>query len=149
MTRIRIEFERGGCFTAQLLCEEAPKTCEAILDRLPFAYTFHQSVVSGQAMLTLVPDLTVPRENQRTLGLPPGSLCFLVQNPPMNVPDEIYISYGPFFVPRSFRVDAHEPVNVFGRIESGFDSLLTVGRRVLMEGAEKVRFSLPERTRRQ
>jgi len=142
MARIKIEFERGGCFTAQLLREEAPRTCEAILDRLPFAYTFHQSVVSGQAMLALLPDLTVPRENQRTLGLPPGSLCFLVQNPPMNVPDEIYISYGPYFVPRSFRVDAQEPVNVFGQIEYGYDRLLAVGKRVLLEGAEEIRFTI-------
>jgi hypothetical protein len=148
MTFIEIEFEKGGCFTARLLCEEAPKTYAAIVDRLPFVYTFHQSVVSGQAMLALLPDLTVPRENQRTLGLPPGSLCFLVQNPPMNVPDEIYISYGPYFVPRSFAVDAQEPVNVFGQVESGLDNLLAVGKRVLMKGAEEVRFTVAEETRR-
>jgi hypothetical protein len=146
MARIKIEFEKGGCFTARPLSQEAPETCRAILDRLPFAYTFHQSVVSGQAMLALLPDLTAPRENQRTVGLPPGSLCFLVQNPPMNVPDEIYITYGPYFVPRSFAVDAQEPVNVFGQIEFGLDNLLAVGKRVLMEGAEEVRFTVVEGT---
>jgi len=131
MVHIKIDFERGGAFTARLLVQEAPKTCQAIVDCLPFSYEFHQSVVSGQAMLALLPDLTVDRENQRTLGLPPGSLCFLVSNPSMNVPDEIYISYGPYFVPRSFAVDAHEPVNVFGEIESGLDELMDVGKRVL------------------
>ena len=141
---IKIDFERGGVFTATFLFEEAPKTCRFIVDRLPFSYEFHQSVVSGQAMVALPPDLTAERENQRTLGLPPGSLCFLVKNPPMNVPDEIYISYGSFFVPRSFAVDAHEPVNVFGEIESGLDELMAVGNRILMEGAETVRFSLLE-----
>ena len=114
MKRMRVEFERGGVFTARLLADEAPKTCQTIVDSLPFSYRFHQSVVSGQAMLALLPDLTVERENQRTVGLLPGSLCFLVQNPAMNVPDELYISYGLYFVPRSLAVDAHEPVNTFG-----------------------------------
>lgn len=90
--------------------------------------------------MILLPDFTVERENQRTVGLPAGSLCFLVQNPPMNVPDEIYISYGPYFVPRSFAVDAQEPVNFLGQIESDFDQLMEVGKRILMEGAETVRF---------
>jgi hypothetical protein len=144
MHRIRIEFERGGVFTARLLEDEAPKTCEAILKHLPFAYTFHHSIVSGQAIVTLPPDLTVEPENQRTVGVPPGTLCFLVKDPPLNVPDEIYISYGPYFVSRCSTIDFQQPVNIFGQIESGFDELAKVGNRILMHGAETVHFSLLE-----
>jgi hypothetical protein len=144
MHRIRIEFEKGRSFTAALLEVEAPKTCAAILTRLPFTYRFHHSIVSGQAIVTLPPDLTVDEENQRTVGVPAGSLCFLVKDPPRNVPDEIYISYGPYFVSRCATIDFQQPVNVFGQIESGQDLLMNVGRRILMEGAENVSFSLIE-----
>jgi hypothetical protein len=142
MHRIKIKFEKGGEFVAKLLEDEAPKTCAAILEHLPFTYLFHQSIVSGHAIVTLPPDLTVEEENQRTVGVPAGSLCFLVADPPRNVPDEIYISYGPYFVSRCSTIDFQQPVNIFGLIESGQDELMKIGKRILMEGAEQVHFSL-------
>ena len=36
MASLKIDFEKGGAFTARLLLEEAPKTCKAITSRLPF-----------------------------------------------------------------------------------------------------------------
>jgi hypothetical protein len=144
MQRIKIEFEKGGVFTARLLDKEAPKTCEAILRHLPFTYTFAQSIVSGHAIVTLPPDLSVEPENQRTVGINPGGLCFLPKDSPRNVPDEIYISYGPYFVSRCSYIDFQQPVNVFGAIESGFDELMTIGRRIHQKGAEQVHFSLLE-----
>jgi hypothetical protein len=141
VTTIALTFEKGGTFVARLLEAEAPKTCRIIRDRLPFAYRFHQSIVSGQALVTLPPDLTVPRENQRVAGTPPGTLAFLVQDKPVLVPDEIYIAYG-LFISRGLTVDANQPVNVFGQVEEGLDELARVGRRVLMSGAETVRFTL-------
>jgi hypothetical protein len=141
MNRMRIEFEKGGAFTVRLLEDEAPKTCKVILERLPFTYLFHHSIVSGQAIVTLPSDLTVPRENQRTVGIYPGTLCFLVKDEPVNVPDEIYISYGPYFVSRCSTIDFQQPVNVFAMVESGQDELLNIGKRILMKGAEHVAFS--------
>jgi hypothetical protein len=35
-----------------------------------------------------------------------------------------------------------QPVNVFARIESNLDELEKVGKRILIDGAEMVRFSL-------
>jgi hypothetical protein len=142
MNRVRIKFEKGGEFTAVLLEEEAPKTCAVILGHLPFTYRFHQSIVSGHAIVTLPPDLTAEEENQRTIGVPAGSLCFLVKDPPRGVPDEIYISYGPYFVSRCSSIEFQQPVNVFGLIESGQSELMKIGKRILMEGAEQVHFSL-------
>jgi Protein of unknown function (DUF3830) len=139
--RIRLEFEKGGSFAATLHDTAAPRTCAIIRRRLPFSYRFHQSIVSGQALVTLPPDLTVPRENQRVAGTPPGTLAFLVRDAPLLIPDEIYIAYG-LFISRGLTVDAKQPVNVFGRVEEGLDRLAEVGRRVLMSGAEMVRFSL-------
>jgi Protein of unknown function (DUF3830) len=141
MTRIRLEFEKGGAFTARLLETEAPRTCEIIRQRLPLSYRFHHSIVSGQALVTLPSDLTVPRENQRVAGTPPGALAFLVRDEPVLVPDEIYIAYG-LFISRGLTVDAKQPVNIFGQVEDRLDALAQVGRRVLMSGAELVRLSL-------
>ena len=73
MSYLKLEFEKGGVFTARLLEKEAPKTCSTIKEHLPFEYRFHQSIVSGQALVTLPPDLTVERENQRVAGIPPGA----------------------------------------------------------------------------
>jgi hypothetical protein len=138
---MQLEFQKGGVFVARLLTAEAPKTCATIQRRLPFAYRFHHSIVSGQALVTLPPDLTVERENQRVAGVPPGTLAFLVKDEPVLVPDEIYVAYG-LFISRGLTVDMKQPVNIFARVEEKLDELAQVGRRVRMEGAETVRFSL-------
>jgi hypothetical protein len=135
-----VEFEKGGAFVARLLEDEAPLTCTAIRAHLPFAYRFHHSMVSGQAVVTLPPDLTVPRENQWVVGVKPGALTFLVRDVPVLVPDEIYIVYG-LFMSRGLTVNAYQPVNVFAQIDDDLGELATVGRRVLMGGAEIVRFT--------
>jgi hypothetical protein len=143
VAKVKLEFEKGGEFVAGLLEKEAPKTCRAIKARLPFSYRFHHSIVSGQALVTLPPDLTVERENQRVAGIPPGALSFLVRDEPVLVPDEIYIAYG-IFISRGLTVDMKQPVNVFAQVEAKLVELAQVGRRVLMNGAETVRFSLVE-----
>ena len=140
MSYLKIEFEKGGIFSARLLEKEAPKTCSSIKARLPFEYRFHQSIVSGQAMVALPPDLTVERENQQVAGIPPGAICFLVKDEVVLVPDEVYIAYG-LFISRGLTVDMKQPVNFFALVEDNLEELMEVGKRVLMEGAEVVRFS--------
>jgi hypothetical protein len=141
MSYLKLEFEKSGVFYARLLEKEAPKTCSTIKVHLPFEYRFHHSIVSGQALVTLPPDLTVERENQRVAGILPGAICFLVKDEPVLVPDEIYIAYG-LFISRGLTVDMKQPVNFFAQIEDNLEELMSVGKRVLMQGAEVVRFSL-------
>lgn len=141
MASLTLEFEKGGVFTARMLADEAPKTCATITARLPFEYLFQQSIVSGQAMVAIPPDLTVERENQRVAGIPPGALSFLVKDEPVLVPDEIYIAYG-IFISRGLTLDAKQPVNVFAQIDDGLDELREIGARIIRHGAELVRFSL-------
>jgi len=143
MASIQLEFEKGGVFTARLLEDEAPKTCATIKSRLPFEYLFQQSIVSGQAMVAIPPDLTVERENQRVAGIAPGALSFLVKDELVLVPDEIYIAYG-LFISRGLTVDAKQPVNVFAQILDGLDELQEIGARIIRHGAEMVRFSLAD-----
>lgn len=141
MGAMRVEFERGGVFVARFLVEDAPRTCRTIRERLPFMYRFHHSIVSGQALVTVPPDLNVEPENQQVAGIPPGTLSFLVRDEARLVPAEIYIAYG-LFISRGLRLDMKQPVNVFARIEEGLGALAQIGRRVLMKGAEQVRFTL-------
>ena len=143
MSTMKLEFSGGGVFYARLLEAEAPKTCATIKSRLPFEYQFYHSIVSGQALVTLPPDLTVERENQYVAGIPAGALSFLVKDEPVLVPDEIYIAYG-IFVSRGLTVDMKQPVNVFAQIDDDLEALALCCRRVLMEGAEIISFSLAE-----
>ncbi len=76
MAFIKIEFEKGGTFQARLLEDEAPKTCATLTDRMPFEYLFQQSIVSGQTMVAIPPDLTVERENNGLQVSPPGHSAF-------------------------------------------------------------------------
>jgi len=46
--KIEIEFSKGGKFTAILLMNEAPKTCEAFLKALPMEVRFRQARFSGE-----------------------------------------------------------------------------------------------------
>jgi len=140
--RIKIEFQKGGVFTAELDEKKAPKTCKIIADKLPFEYEFHHSSTSGEAIVTLPRDLTVPKENQRTVAIYPGSLCFLVKEEIYNIPDEIYITTGDFFVSRGYAIDYQQPINVFGKINENLEELDKIGSRVSMKGAEIVKFSL-------
>jgi len=143
MASLKLEFEKGGTFLARLLEDEAPRTCATIKGRLPFEYRFQQSIVSGQAMVAIPPDLTVERENQRVAGIPPGALSFLVRDEPVLVPDEIYIAYG-IFISRGLTIDAKQPVNVFAQIDEGLGELKEIGVRIIRHGSEMVRFSLAE-----
>jgi hypothetical protein len=138
-TRIQLRFAKGDRFEVELHDDEAPKTVAILTQRMPFEYTFFQSIVSGQALVCLPPDLTVPRENQRVAGIPAGTLSFLVKDEPVLVPDEIYIAYG-LFISRGLTVDMKQPVNVFGHVLGDLEALASACRRVHMEGAQTIRF---------
>ncbi len=143
MASLKLEFEKGGTFIARLLEDEAPKTCDTLKSRMPFEYLFQQSIVSGQAMVAIPPDLTVEKENQRVAGIPPGALSFLVAEEHTHVPDEIYIAYG-VFISRGLFIDAKQPVNVFAQIDDGLEELREIGARIIRHGAEMVRFTLAD-----
>ena len=140
---MKLEFEKGGVFNAELLEDGAPKTCETIWKRLPLEFEFYHSIVSGQALVTLPRDLTVEPENQMVVGIPSGAICFLVRDPPRLVPDEIYIAYG-IFISRGLTLNNYQPVNVFAQVKQNLDELRAVGQRVLKKGAEKVAFKKKE-----
>lgn len=137
LRKIELRFDKGGVFSATLLEKEAPTTCKVIWDHLPMEFEFYHSIVSGRAILTLPKDLTVVPENQMVMGIPPGSIAFLVRDPPRLVPDEIYIVYG-IFVSRGLTLNNYQPVNVFAQITNALEKLEQIGNRILKHGAEHV-----------
>lgn len=65
--------------TAELLEEDAPKTCKAVWDRLPLEGQAMPSITSGsEVFLTLGPSLGIPFENQTIYPIP-GDLVFYLQ----------------------------------------------------------------------
>ena len=73
--RIKIEFEKGGELIADMDEKRTPKTCAILKEKLPFEYQFQHSSTSGEAIVAISQDLSVPKENQRTVAIKPGSIC--------------------------------------------------------------------------
>lgn len=139
MSKIELSFERGGTFVAELLEKEAPKTCAEFLSHLPVTFSVSHSTCSGDAVVCYPDDMMkmVP-EHQHTVGIFPGTLGFLCEKPEWMIPNEIYITYGKYFIPRGYRVDYQEPINVFAEIHDNLKELAEVGDRILDYGKEKV-----------
>jgi len=53
MSRIKLEFEKGGTFFAELLDQEAPRTCATFLAQLPAEIRFRHSMICGQAIASV------------------------------------------------------------------------------------------------
>ena len=144
MSKIEISFEKGGVFTAELLEAEAPKTCAEFKKHLPFTLGTTHSTCAGQAVVCFPQDFNMVPEHQHTIGIYPGTLGFLCKKPEWMIPDEIYITYGRYFVPRGFRIDYQEPINVFAEIKDHLDELAKIGERIHLCGKETVTFRLLE-----
>ena len=144
MSKVEISFEKGGVFTAELFEKEAPKTCAELKKHLPFTSAATHSTCAGQAVVCFPKDFNVTPENQQTVGIYPGTLGFLCKKPEWSIPDEIYISYGRFFVPRGFRIDYQEPINIFAEIRDNLSELAEIGKRIHLCGQETVTIRLLE-----
>jgi len=142
MSRIKLEFEKGGTFFAELLDQEAPRTCATFLAQLPAEIRFRHSMICGQAIASvkLPAGFNVDKEHQRNAGILPGTLSLLVKDDVLNIGFQMYIAYG-MFSSRLTKIDDKIPVNVFGHIDDGLDQLREIGGRILMSGAETVRVS--------
>ena len=124
--RIEISFERGGKFIATLLPKEAPKTCEAILKKLPIEETVYQAMTAGQE-LYLKGGLGVGFPIENAVKPKAGDVGYAVDQEWQN----ILIYYGDFITfPKYF--------TIFARITDNLEELLAVGRRVWTQGIEKV-----------
>lgn len=126
-------------FTATLESERAPRTVAAFLARLPFEAQLVQARWSGEA--GWVPlgdyDLGVAEENATSCPAP-GQVLW---HPPGRSEAELLVPYGSTrFSSRVGQLAG----NHFLTIADGCGDLAEVGRRLLWEGAQAIRFEISE-----
>lgn len=95
---------------AQLLDETAPKTCEAIWNRLPLAGDMHYAKIANTHEVFFIAPFVLPHESATAVsGLEPGSIIYW--------PNRQFIEI--FFGPTEFVEEA----TLFAKITDGLPSL--------------------------
>jgi len=143
VAQIKIKFEKGGIFIANMLMEQAPKTCKTVLELLPFQGKVGHAMFSGQLLSTDIDTKLTKLENPRVYGLRPGDITLNIHHIPIQSPDgrliphEIHFIYGPMIVERDF--GGYSPANFCAKItEDSLKELEKVARRIRTSGMEKV-----------
>ena len=125
----------GGIpFVAEILEEEAPRTCEAFLAAMPIEGRVIQARWSGEAVWFPMDDLGIDVEQENATCHP--SRGDLLYYPGGFSEKEMLIPYGS--VCFSSRVGQLQG-NHFATIVDGAERLGEMGRRVLWEGSQKIR----------
>lgn len=141
---ISIEFkDETERFTAELLEEAAPRTCQAVWDALPIHRDdARHPMYSGLGVYTLVDFRLNEVENPHVIASNIGDLLF--HSNPNNswVFDrrphacEIYVAYGPLLV---CDWAGETALNKFGRIVEGdLERLRAIGKRFRCEGFQRM-----------
>jgi Protein of unknown function (DUF3830) len=138
--RIRLSFTQDNVSAeAELLMEEAPATCQALLRLLPLAGVSHHAIYSGsECVLLLDQVLRLPAENATT-KVTRGEVAFtwMAAGSKYGVHSdfsEICWFYDIDAEPRMW--EGPTPVNVFARIVEPADSFYAVCRRMRREGVK-------------
>ena len=144
--KLILEFQRGGRLTATILEERAPVTCEIILSSLPVEGKLRHAMWAGEEVFfdEFPISRDMPLENA-TNSLRPGSittaasswvrdgqLCF------QKGQTAFAIFYGKGR-PRK-ALDETLDMNYFAQVDD-IEGMTAVGRRIRMEGSEKITIS--------
>lgn len=130
---------------AELLEDEAPKTCAAVVAALPYEGPAHHATFSGsEVMFYFDHDLGIGQENATTKVIP-GDLAYARFDGGVwrSLPEsfaELCWFYDRDAVPSM--PDGLIPVNIIGRFVEGFDAFAAVCRRMRREGEKRVRVTV-------
>jgi hypothetical protein len=131
LTKLKLVIDAQS-FEANLLTEDAPKTCEAFLKSLPIQTTTYHSAWSGDSIFFILqPDKTpiIPREENTSIYGAQGEIMW---HPAPNY-QEFQIVHGI----AQFRWKTGPlKSNIFARIESDLKSFDLLGRRIQKEGGK-------------
>jgi hypothetical protein len=126
--------------SAQLLGEQAPETCRAVLDALPVAGGARHGIYSGSEVYLVLPEvLTPPREHATTI-VGPGDVAFLTVEKGSGYGIEESYSEICWFYDLDATPSMPEgpiAVNVFARLYDA-DAFFAVCRDMRLEGAKRV-----------
>jgi hypothetical protein len=146
--RLSITFvDEGVTAIAELLEDEAPKTCAAVIAALPQAGDAHHATYSGSEVAFILDrDLGIGRENA-TSKVIPGDLAYtrfdggVMWGFPKDFAELCWF-YDRDAVPSM--PDGPVPVNIFGRFTEGFAEFAAVCRRMRREGVKRIDVKLVE-----
>lgn len=136
MSKIKVT---AGPFTfdARLEAELAPKTCAAFVQRLPFISKIIHVRWSGEGVWMPLGDMDFGVGYENNTCYPAAGQVILY---PGGVSEtEILLAYGYVnFASKAGQLSG----NHFLTLTSGLDNLYTLGRKVLIEGQQDIRFNL-------
>ncbi|MGD9714506.1 MAG: DUF3830 family protein [Thermomicrobiales bacterium] len=138
--RIKITFtEENVSAIAELLEDQAPKTCEAVLSVLPQEGEAHHATYSGsEVVLILDRIIDIGQENATTMVIP-GDVAFTTfeGGKIFGFPDtfsEIAVFYARDAIPSM--PNGPVPMNIFGRITEGLEAFAEVCFRMRRSGVK-------------
>lgn len=139
-TMIVLEFERGGAVVAELLTDDAPRTCEAVLRALPVKNKAVHAMWAGEEIFFDGFPLSEPLvfENE-TNDVEPGSIACISSYATRRFRKENITSFCIFYGKSRPRkgVDQTVDVNVFARIKDA-KAMTEIARRIKYQGAEEI-----------
>ena len=125
MSKIVLEFQKGGSFNVILNEKDAPITTKHFLEKLPYKGNALQARFAGEELFFKMP-LTIQYENNVKPVV--GDISFNAE-PKWQA---VCIYYG-----SNIRVS--EPFfNLFGKLEGDFNELKEIGERIWKEGKEEI-----------
>ena len=144
VSQIKITFERGGEFTANLLENKAPRICQQIMNALPIETRTGHTTRSGMILHAFAPFETNILENQKTV-IPQGGLAidgilhktlFREREKPI-VKAEILVAYGVDNM--IFGISGLvNPVSLMAQINNNLEELYDIGLRHRAKGRENI-----------
>jgi hypothetical protein len=132
--------DEGVAASAQLLREQAPETCRAVLDALPAAGSARHGIYSGSEVYLVLPVLLAPPREHATTIVGPGDVGFLtVEKGSGYGVEEDYWEVCWFYDLDATPSMPEGPiaVNVFARLYDA-DAFFAVCRRMRLEGTNRV-----------
>ena len=140
--RLRFTFvDEGVTAVAELLEEQAPRSCAAVLAALPQAGEAHHATYSGSEVAFILDrDLGIGRETA-TSKVIPGDLAYtrfdggVMWGYPRDFAELCWF-YDRDAVPSM--PDGPVPVNIIGRFVEGFEAFAAVCRRMHREGVKRI-----------
>ena len=132
--------DEGVAARARLLREQAPETCEAVLNELPTDGLARHGIYSGSEVYLVLPVLLAPPREHATTIVGPGDVGFLTVEKGSGYGIEEDYSEVCWFYDLDATPSMPEgpiAVNVFARLYDA-DAFFTLCRRMRLEGAKRL-----------
>jgi hypothetical protein len=145
-TRIRLTFTNENVSAvAELLEDQAPKTCAAVLSALPQSGESHHATYSGSEVVLILDRIIDVGQENATIMVIPGDVAFTTfeGGKIFGFPDtfsEIAVFYARDAIPSM--PSGPVPMNIFGRITEGFDEFAAVCRQMRRTGVKPLTVEL-------